>query len=143
MFAYLALVVSAGCSSLGRAVLTEPQVSLAAVGLKDVTAVGATIVFSVRVENPNPYALKVRTVRYEVQLNEKPLSKGNINQPQEVPGKSQSVVDIPVPVLYHDLFVQLVELLAKKKSKYYIKGDADFGMLTVPFESRGELNLGT
>ncbi len=132
-----------GCSSLGRAVLAPPQASLVAVGLKEITAVGATVVFSVRVENPNAYALKVNAVRYEVLLNDQELSRGRIDQPQEVPGKGQSVIDIPVPVLYRDLFARLTDLLAKKASRYYIKGDADFGVVTVPFESRGELTIGT
>jgi LEA14-like dessication related protein len=141
LLATLALVVSVSCTSLGRIVIAPPQVSLAAVGLKDVTSTGATIVFSVKVENPNSYSLKVKNVRYEVQLNEREFSRGSIELPPEVPAKGQSVIDIPVPVFYRDLFARLVDLLAKEKSKYYIKGTADFGGLTVPFESRGDLKL--
>lgn len=133
------------CASISRAVITKPRVELRSVAVKDLSTSGATLVFSVQVENPNPFALKVDSVRYEVEIDGKPLGHGEIPQPTEVAAGDKGIVDIPLPVQYKDLFARLADMLQvlqqKKSSHYHLKGEAKFGVLSVPLDSSGEIQI--
>lgn len=133
------------CSSISRAVITKPKVDLHHVAVKDLSTSGATLVFSVQVENPNPFALKVDSVRYEVEIDGKPLGHGELEKPASVEAHDKSLVEIPLPVLYRDLFARLSDMLQvlqqKKISQYHLKGEAKFGLMSVPIDSKGEIQL--
>jgi len=138
-------VIAIQCASISRAVITKPKVELHRVAMKDVTTSGATLIFSVQVENPNPFALKVDSVRYEVEIDGKPLGRGELEKPAEVAGNDKAIVDIPLPVLYKDLFERLADMLLvlqqKKTSQYHLKGEVKFGVLSVPIDSSGQIQI--
>lgn len=137
----LTLALALGCSSLGRKLIETPKVELAKVDVRDTKADGATVVFGVRVENPNAFALKVDSLRYDVEIGGKNFSSGKIDKPAEVAAKDKTIVELPVAVRYADVFSSLLDLVKKGTSTYRLKGDASFGLLTVPFDEKGEFKL--
>lgn len=130
-----------GCSFIGKKLIEKPKVQLQRVDVRDVGATGATVVFGVQVENPNSTALKVDSLRYDVEIGGKPFSSGRLPQGAEVPANGKVSLDIPVPVRYTDVFASLVGLLADGTSTYRLKGEAVFGLFTIPFEKSGEFKL--
>jgi LEA14-like dessication related protein len=138
---FAAIVAFSACSMIAKRVIEKPNVKLARVDLRDVNAAGATVVFVVEVDNPNPFALKVDSVRYNIEIGGKPLSTGHIDSISEVPAKSTGLVEVPIPVRFADLFSSVLDFLQNGTSKYHIKGEASVGILSVPFDESGELNI--
>jgi LEA14-like dessication related protein len=137
----LTLLVSVSCSGLGKKLLQEPKVRIDRVNVESVDAKGATVVFDLDVENPNPFALKVDALKYDVEIGGKKLTVGELKSPANVGAKTTSKVSLPIPVKFNDLFSSVLVLAQKGKSPYVIKGEATFGLLSVPFENRGEIDL--
>lgn len=137
----IACAAGLGCSAIGKRLVEQPKVALDRVNVRDVGGSGATVVFGVRVDNPNPFALKVDALRYEVEIGGKPLSTGQLDQAAEVAGNGNTVVEIPIAVKYSDVFSSLTSFLSNGSSTYRIKGDATFGLFTIPFDQSGDLKL--
>lgn len=139
---YLMLMLGwSGCSFIAQRVLEKPKVSIEQIELQDLKSDGATVVFGVKVENPNGIGLKLDSLRYEIEMGERPLSQGQLRDVAEVPARGATVVPIPVQFKYSDVFASMIDFLTKKTSQYRIKGEARAGILTVPFDRSGELKL--
>lgn len=128
------------CGSLTK--LTEkPRVHLDSLQIQSPTREGATLVFGVMVENPNPVAIEVDEVTYELEIAGRALSSGRLENGARVPAKDKAIVSIPVAVKYSDLFESLLQLLKNPTSPYRIKGAARIGPFAIPFDQTGEVKL--
>lgn len=136
------LVSISQCTTIGEKLVEKPHVELKQVSVSEVNTSGATLGFFIEVENPNPFALKVDSLRYEIEIEAKPLGRGELAQPAEVAAKGKTTVEIKLPVLYKDLFARLLDFIQKKNCHYHLKGEAKFGLLTVPVDAVGEFKLG-
>lgn len=139
------MTVAAGCtsscSSVAERIVEKPKVALARIGLKDMTSSGATVVFGVEVDNPNPFALKLDALRYDLEIGGKAIGSGKLDQPAEVAANTKGIVDVPVPVKFDALFNSISELMSKTTSDYRVRGEAQFGLFSIPFDEKGELKL--
>ncbi len=131
----------ASCSTIAEKIIQEPKVALQGVKLHDMTVSGGTLLIGVEVENPNPFALRLDGLTYELEVGGKPLSKGELKDTASVGAKSKAVVEIPVPVKFQDLYASAMDLVTKKSSAYHVKGEARFGLITLPFDRIGEMKL--
>lgn len=129
------------CAFLGQRMVEEPKVEIQGVSVRDMDRQGATAVFVVSVGNPNPFALKVDGLRYEVEIDGSALTSGRLEKSIEVDARKSAVVELPVPINYATVFSTLAGFIGKSKSAYRIRGEASFGLLTVPFDKSGELKL--
>lgn len=135
------LVAQAGCAGFMKAVLREPTVTLQTVNVRDIDASGATLLFGVEVENPNPVDLKVDALRYDIDVSGKLLSSGRIEHPAMVPARGKAVVEIPAAIKYSDVFSSLIGFIKDGGTTYRIKGEAVFALFTIPFEREGTFRL--
>jgi LEA14-like dessication related protein len=141
LLASIALCSCVGCTTVGSWFMEKPKVSLSEVKIKDLSLAGATAVFSVRVQNPNPFSMKVRTVRYNLELGGKPLSSGKIEEGAEVQPHSETTVEVPVPFQFGDLMTSALGFIKTGKTQYRLSGEAKVSFMTLPFDEKGELNL--
>lgn len=132
---------SSACSSVAERLIEKPKIALSSVALKDVTANGAVVVFGVEVDNPNSFTLRLDALRYDLEIGGKAIGSGKIDQPAEVAGHSKGVVPVPVPIKFQDIFSSFSELMSKTTSDYRVRGEAQFGLLSIPFDEKGELKL--
>jgi LEA14-like dessication related protein len=141
IFLCAALTLIVGCSYIAKKVMEPPKAKVERVSLKDASISGATIVFGVEVDNPNPFAVRVDDLNYAVEVGGKPIGKGQIESSAQVGGRSKAVIDLPVPVKFSDVFSSLLDFVTTGTSAYHIKGEARFGLIKVPFDKTGELKL--
>ncbi|MES2962241.1 MAG: LEA type 2 family protein [Bdellovibrionota bacterium] len=132
---------SSSCASVAERLVEKPKIALSRVALQDVTPNTATVVFGVEVDNPNGFALKLDALRYELEIGGKAIGSGRIDKPAEVAAHSKGVVDVPVPVKFADLFSSFSDLMNKTTSDYRVRGEASFGLLSIPFDEKGEIKL--
>jgi LEA14-like dessication related protein len=145
LFAMFMMVAIAGCSSscssVAEKLVEKPKVALSSIALRDVSTNGATVVFGVEVDNPNAFSLRLDALRYDLEVGGKQIGSGRIEKPAEVAGRSKGIVDVPVPVKFQDLYSSVSELMSKTVSDYRVRGEAQFGLITIPFDEKGELKL--
>ncbi|NIP74072.1 MAG: LEA type 2 family protein [Gammaproteobacteria bacterium] len=136
-----ALGLLAGCAGLPPS-LEAPRVSLAGLRLIDVTVFEQRYEVGLRIRNPNPFALAVNGMSYELYLNEREFATGVSPRPVEVPAFDERLVWVEV---VSDLgrVIEQVQALEERRAvlAYRIAGrmriEGYWG--TVPFEHSGEL----
>jgi LEA14-like dessication related protein len=128
------------CSSLGSLV-NKPEVELESFELQDPSLTAATLVFSLRVINPNPFRLLVESLTYDLNLNQKDFAKGQLSESVSISGKDKGVVKLPVRIGYLKLFNSLYEMTEKGTVEYQLKGNVRVSGFEVPFSLGGKLNL--
>lgn len=131
----------AGCASVAQQIIKEPKVAFSNIGIQDIGVNGATVMVGIQVENPNAFALTVDALKYDLEIGGKALSSGKIPEALTVAGGSTKVIAIPVPVKFQDLFSSVFDFVQKTSSNYRVKGEARFGLLTIPFDKTGDLKL--
>lgn len=138
---FLTSALAISCSTVAEKIVEKPKVSLDKVDVTDVGVTGAIVLFNVRVANPNNFALKVDSVKYDVEIGGNRLGGGRLDKGAKVDAKSEAVIQIPVPVKYTEAFSSVMSFITEGKSKYRIRGDAAIGPLTVPFDKTGDLKF--
>ncbi len=143
-FRYLLIVLISflgfSCGLLEKAI-EKPEVNIETVQIKDVSGSGATLVFGLKVDNPNPFAIKVDGLKYDIQIGERKISEGSINTPTEVLARQSSIVQIPVPVKYKDIVASISDLLELGARPYAIDGSVQLGLISIPFKHSGEIKF--
>ncbi len=134
-------VLMTGCASLVEKVVQEPKVTFAGVDVRDFKQEGGTVLVRLQVENPNSFALKIDDLKYELEVGGKHLSTGQLAEPASVKGNGKTIVPIPIPIKFNDLFASAMDFIQKRTTKYRVKGEARFGLINVPFDQKGDLKL--
>lgn len=135
------LLICCGCNVIAKKIVEKPRVNVEYVTLAQVSVVGATAVFGLRVENPNLFRLKVDTLNYKVEIGRKHLVSGQIDHPVEVSGKSTKVTEILVPFKYDVLFSSLLDMMETKVTQYRFSGEIGSGSLHIPFDETGNFKI--
>ncbi len=138
----LIALVFTGCSTIDKyRNMEKPKIELDSVEVKETDLKSAKLLFGVAVDNPNDFPLRVDAVKYDIEIGGRPMSTQAINTPTEVGAKTKSVVQLPLTVQFADVFSSIGDFLRNDKTAYKIKGAAQIGVLSLPFEEAGEFRL--
>ncbi len=140
MLFVLFLSLISGCSTLTGA-LKDPELQLQQVDLGEADLSKATLIFHFLVKNPNSVDLSVDQLEYKLQVNGKPLTAGVLEEGLRVGARSSVTIPLPVAIKYSDLSSSLSQLFSQGSSAYLLSGIVKMGLLRLPFEKKGELNL--
>ena len=127
------------CASLLN--LEKPEVNLQRVSVRDTSLTGTTLVFVVKVDNPNNREIKVKEIDYKVFISGKEISHARTEKPVDVPAKGSSEVELPLPVKYSSLFENIGDILLAREVAYKIIGDAKLSFIDIPFTKEGKVEL--
>ena len=95
----VACLAVAGCASL-QDIVAKPSVEVADVRLTNLSLSAATLLVDLNIDNPNPVGIDVRTVDYNLKINNKNLLQGTANQGIKLPGSGSEQVELPLQVNY-------------------------------------------
>ena len=137
-----ALVVSGtGCASLQRmavANIQAPTVALTAIGVEGIDLDGVTLLVRLRVDNPNPVALALRTLSYKLELEEEQVFQGVLPEGLELAARGPTPVELPVRLRWLDLPRVARAFMSRPEVGCRVSGTAGigtaFGTLSVPFQ---------
>lgn len=91
----LAAAMIAGCAGTGVAI-EKPEVTLSGVEMSSLSFSSQTFLLSFEVNNPNPFPLPIRAVRYHVQLDDQSFARGETKGDFSVPASGSGKFDISV-----------------------------------------------
>ncbi|MCL6262090.1 LEA type 2 family protein [Craterilacuibacter sp. RT1T] len=139
----LTLTLLSACSTLG---LEKPKVSLV-----DIKPSSKSTLFeqafdvSLRISNPNGFALSGKGVKFTLQVDDKRLADGMSNKAFEIPARSSSVITVRMHTSLADWLKQLGNALASPNSgiTYQLEGQITDvnGIASLPFSSKGNWSL--
>jgi len=139
-----------GCAGLHGPV-QEPEITLADMQLVEIKPFEAVVQISLRVMNPNDFALPIDGVRCDLKIDGKHFATGVGNEHTEIPAYGMGLVPVTVYASTLKMFSSALAMLqgmdssqgAIKPIRYELSGTirlAGFGK-SVPFHSKGEFTL--
>ena len=140
-----AIVITAGCSALGRQAFQQPIVHLQDVRVNGVGLTGGNLDVKLSVYNPNGYRMDATRMSYNVVVGDSvKFATGAVDSRFTVNGNDSSIVTIPVNFTYTGIGAAGRQLLNTGGVNYHVNGDVTVGTVvgnfTVPYTSTGRFN---
>lgn len=127
-----------GCAAV-KDYVKEPQVDLRDVRVTAMSLADATVAFDLDVTNPNPMGVSMKGLSYQLQLENETLFRGSLEERLRIGANETSRLSLPFTLSYKDVMGSVQALRGNKEIKYRISGDANFGLIAVPYEHTGTL----
>jgi LEA14-like dessication related protein len=140
-----ALLVLAGCATLGRLVFTEPELQLEEINITGLGLTGGTLELVFDVYNPNDY--RIRSTRLEVGIDLEGTHFGDalLDRPLDLSPTNHSRVVVPVRFEWAGLGAGAKALLTRKAVAYGLTGtvalDTPLGDKRVVVTGKGDVPL--
>ncbi|HEY0634629.1 MAG TPA: LEA type 2 family protein [Gammaproteobacteria bacterium] len=125
-----------GCAGLQEQ-FKQPELSLSDARITGMSLADAQLAFDVDVKNPNPIGVSMKGLSYTLQLQEKPLFDGALSERLQIGANGSSRLTLPFSLRYEDIFGTLLALRDNKELRYKISGEADFGLIRIPYSRTG------
>jgi len=138
-----ALLVASGCSALLPRYET-PRLEVAGVRMLGGDLRRQQLRVHVLVDNPNPRALAVRTVSYQLELGGTLLAQGENASPFVVPAQGHGEFDLDVDADFADALRIVGAHLREGQVEYRVTGRVQLSsgwLRELPFAGRGQLPL--
>lgn len=140
----LASLLLNACAHLPGSV-QEPRVHLVGLQLQSAELFEQRYRLKLRIQNPNDFALKIRGLDFQVDLNDQQFAEGVSNQAVEVPAFGEAMMEVEVSSSIWSLARQLRDLSENQAEhmRYRLHGRVALAgrAATVGFESTGELGF--
>ncbi len=142
LLAVLLGMLLSGCADVSNFVqqfLQKPQVSLEEVTFRELSLLQGTVVFHIRITNPNPVGATVNRIQYNLTMNERDFVKGTLAEGIQIKASCSETVELPVTVTYLDLFQSVKDLLSAEAMSYHLFGSVGIGPMDIPYSKKGNL----
>jgi LEA14-like dessication related protein len=118
-----------------------PKISLKNVGISGLSFTGGSLIFSLDVANPNPFALNLGGLDYSIKLGGKKFAEGTADKISPIAKNSRTVLKIPFRMQFLELGRSAYQLLTKPSAAYEISGNMKFGDKIFPFQKSGAVSF--
>ncbi|RTK99437.1 MAG: hypothetical protein EKK59_06010 [Neisseriaceae bacterium] len=132
----------AGCAAL----ISKPEpptVKLAGISLTQANLLEQTFILKLQLSNPNDYALPIRGLRYQLEVNGQEFAHGGNLDEVTLAAKSDAIVEVDAKTNLQAWIKQLRNIGDKDKVTYRIHGEiaAPGANLQLPYDHKGETSL--
>lgn len=134
------LLMLGGCATLQNQI-KEPEVTLGDARITAMSLADAQLAFDVDVKNPNSFGVSMKGLSYKLQLQDKQLFDGALSERMQIDANGRSRVTLPFTLRYEDIYGTLLALRDNKELHYTISGEADFGLISLPYSKSGTFSL--
>lgn len=132
-----------GCTGVGGLanVIQAPKVSVQNVVLQDISMTQGNAVVSLNITNPNPVAVPLEGVQYNLRLNGRSVASGDQRQSMSLKPNQPLLVNIPVQLQFNELMQLAPTLLSSRQVQYDVEGAVRLPFVSVPFQRQGGVGL--
>ena len=128
-------------SACGVIDLQKPKVKVASAQYQRLSSKAGRLNTRLSITNPNTFALPLKALNYQLYLNDKEFLSGKTSQGLELAAAETRQIDLPIDISYQELIASLGSAVIIGKISYRLRGELDFGLLTVPYQQSGEFKL--
>ncbi len=126
-------------------IFKEPTTVIKPLRLNDLTVGGADIVFSVSLENPNPYPLLVDRLNYVLKFGDARVAAGSFSGDKSIPENGEKTFSLPMLLDFFEIGEGLRDAFAGSEVPCDFSGSIEvpsiWGRLVLPFEVKVNLPL--
>ncbi len=101
----------------------------------------AGVTFHIGVNNPNPFEVKVASIKYAISIAGKQVAEGEIGKGEKVSPSSTGVFDLEAKVSAETHGAEIKKLIKARTLPYLIKGELAAELFSESFEFKGNINL--
>ena len=141
------LYLVTGCSALQIATgvgLKEPEVSLSALSVKEVSLSSMRIVARLNVSNPNGFGIEVASYDYALEVGEWPVVRGKVTDGFSLPASGGTTVEVPLEVGFGSALGAGMDLLTGSGLAYVLSMNVDvaspLGVIQIPVTREGRIS---
>lgn len=120
---------------------TKPSVAFKDARLSEVDLEGATLMIDFALKNPNPIALDLATIAYQLEVEGHPLVSGKPPNGLHVPARAETSLAFPARVRFQDVAPTVEAILAKDQASYRASGRVGIrtpiGVIELPLSHSG------
>ena len=128
-------------SACGVIDLQKPKVQVTSAQYQRVSSKAGRLNTRLSVTNPNSFALPIKTLRYQLILNDKEFLSGKTSKGMELAAGEMRQIDIPIDISYQKLIDSLGSAVLTGRISYQLRGELDFGLVTAPYQQSGVFKL--
>ena len=125
-------------------VLKMPKISLENISLQSFSLTKADIVFKLKFDNPNIFAVALNNFSYNLNLNNQQLAEG-ITEHTQISEQSTSTLQIPISLNFLEVGRAVYSMLTQETVNYQLKGSVNlvtpFKKIDLPYEQIGKIAL--
>ncbi len=140
-----------GCATLGPK-MEQPTITVTDLQLQEAKGLETIFLLELRVMNPNDFPLDIRGLNCELKIDGQRFATGISDEQQEVPAFGTATIPVKVYASMFEMVGSVIEILqnANRRAgevrplRYELEGKVRLGgagSRTVPFRSKGELDL--
>lgn len=132
--------LTTGCSTL-QAINEPPKVDVKSVNVSKVGLKGIDLDVNLQVMNPNGTSLTIDKFVYNLSIGDSSLFNGVFNTPVELKAKDTTLVTIPIKLDYDNSKTAVENYVFRAVRNYKLKGSITSGLLTVPLDDEGKIEI--
>lgn len=136
----LVILISGGCSVLEQSV-QKPTVTVTQVTFKQASLQEGILDARIQISNPNNFSLPVKGITYRLKLNEREFANSSMTLESKLPAQGSVQASVPITFRYVELIEGLGQLLSRQRIHFQLGGEADLGLISVPYSKSGEFDL--
>ncbi len=133
------LLSLSGCAVLN---IQQPQVQIDAVDFEPRSLQQGQLNALISVANPNQFSVPIKGLNYQITLNGEALAMTSTKPDIKLAAGDTQQMTIPIVFDYSKLLKGINRIFKSQTVQFQLKGDVDFGLVTVPFSKTGEFKLG-
>lgn len=123
----------------------SPEIECLSLDVNDLTIGGADLSFEVRFKNRNGFELFVDSIRYFLQLGEKPIGEGKISGDKNIKGRTDKVFSLPLLLNFFEVGKDVFNILHQPSALCRFSGELKvrtvWGILNIPFDKRERVSI--
>lgn len=118
-----------------------PVVGIATVRASRNEARALALTYTVTVHNPNPFEVRVRSLRYEAGLGGKTVAQGELPLGSKLPPAAESMFDLPAELNAENSGGEFNRMVRQPELEWRFAGTLDARDLDIPFDLKGMLPI--
>lgn len=123
----------------------SPEIECLSLDVNDLTIGGADLSFEVRFKNRNGFELFVDSIRYSLQLGEKPIGEGKISGDKNIKGRTDKVFSLPLLLNFFEVGKDVFNILHQPSALCRFSGELKvrtvWGILNIPFDKSERVSI--
>ena len=136
----LVILFVTGCKIM-EPFFSKPTVSYEKMSLQDMSLFDATMLFTFRVDNPNPVGVVIQKGTYNLAIEGDSVVSGTVAEQVRVMAGGSESIQLPVHINFMDFFNSVTALAQRDEVAYMLSGSFDVMGFTIPYETGGKLAL--
>jgi len=119
----------------------KPKVQVDSVHYRHVSLKDGRLDTRLSVTNPNNFKLPIKALNYQLFLNDKEFISGKTGKGLELAAAETRQIELPIDISYQKVIESLGSAVLSGKLHFRVKGELDFGLISVPYQQSGEFKL--